>query len=104
MGVWTMGIGHMGPWIWAYGTLDMRYMAREYPWVGPWQYHTGYARVVPLHPGYTAAPVLMSAGSARNQPAQRYRLSVKTSISGSPIYHNVDVSVQHVDVSVQHAS
>ena len=63
-----------------------------YAWVGPWQY-TG---VVPTqspvpYPGYTlpTAPVLMPAGSAWIRPAQRLRLSVKTVISGPPIYRRV---------------
>ena len=81
--------GHM------YTVLRVPYghMDHGYPWVGPWQYQTGstpgYTHPVPTTPGYTTAPVHVSAGSAWDPSAQRLDLSVKTAVSGSPTYRTL---------------
>ena len=62
-------------------------------------YTTGWALAIPLgiptlvlphHPGYTTSPATRTS-SARSvpvqPPAQRLALSVKTVVSGTPIYH-----------------
>ena len=70
------------------------HMYRDIPWVGPWQYRgvlrVGIPRYQPSgypYPGYTPATHQHAARRALTDPAQRLADSVKTVISGSPIYH-----------------
>ena len=76
MGAWD---GYMGPCIW----VPVRVLPMGWALAIPTWYPPAIPRVHPL----PTAPVLMPAGSAQNQPAQRLADSVKTTISGSPIYH-----------------
>ena len=82
---WVRVLGHA--WVRVLGHAWDGYMYRDIAWVGPWQYpavqYPGYTPP----PGYTTAPVLVSAGSAHLASAQRLADSVKTVISGYSIYH-----------------
>ena len=83
--IWGPEDGYMGPWdcIWdpgtVYGTLDM-------DWLGPGNTHPYTTPGIPTTPGTPLPTYRRLPPYPLTRSAQRYRLSVKTVITGSPIY------------------